>query len=267
MKITALVEDTSLQGLPAEHGLSLWIEACGRKFLFDLGQGDLFARNAASLGIDLREAEFAVISHGHYDHGGGIPHFLEINGKAPVYAHRDAFSGIYGLYNDECAFIGLSQELKDDGRIIKTDGTVEISEGIILFSGGSGREFFPPDNARMFKEADGRMLSDDFSHEQSLIIRERGNNVLIAGCSHSGILNIAARAEEITGEPLSHIIAGMHLMGAVEDSFIEGLAQGLLHRGCRCYTCHCTGRGPYERLRSVMGEQVSFLSTGDVIEL
>ena len=91
MKITALVENTvsgqraEQLGLGREHGLSLYIEACGHRILFDMGQSDLFARNAAALGVDLAAVDLAVLSHGHYDHGGGLARFLELNGAAPVY--------------------------------------------------------------------------------------------------------------------------------------------------------------------------------------
>ena len=84
MKITALIENTSARGLPTEHGLSLFVETAERKFLFDMGQTDLFARNAETLGIDLTTVDFAVLSHGHYDHGGGLKAFLALNDHAPV---------------------------------------------------------------------------------------------------------------------------------------------------------------------------------------
>ena len=78
MKVIVLSENTTNDPrLGAEHGLSLYIEACGKKILFDTGQGDLFAENAKTLGVDLAAVDFAVISHGHYDHGGGIRRFLQ----------------------------------------------------------------------------------------------------------------------------------------------------------------------------------------------
>ena len=92
MKCTVLVENTSLnEHYRCEHGLSLFIETAGQRILFDTGQSDLFAENAEKLGVDLSQVDFAVISHGHYDHGGGIQKFLDINHSAPVYIHEDAF--------------------------------------------------------------------------------------------------------------------------------------------------------------------------------
>ena len=82
MRITCLAENTACNGFEAEHGLSLYIETNGNRILFDMGQTDLFSGNAEKLGIDLNTVDFAVISHGHYDHGGGLRKFLEINQKS-----------------------------------------------------------------------------------------------------------------------------------------------------------------------------------------
>ena len=95
MKITVLTENTSSCGLPCEHGLSLYIESNGKRILFDTGQTALFAENAERLGIDLSAVDICVISHGHYDHGGGLGRFLEINDRAPVYLSRHAFGSYF----------------------------------------------------------------------------------------------------------------------------------------------------------------------------
>ena len=92
MTITSLLENTAARaGIAAEHGLSLYIETATRRILFDMGQTDLFARNAEALGIDLSRVDLAILSHGHYDHGGGLAAFLEINQTAPVYLTEAAF--------------------------------------------------------------------------------------------------------------------------------------------------------------------------------
>ena len=101
MKITSLVENTSTVGMPVEHGLSLYIQLDnGRNILFDMGQRRLFAENAERLGLAIADIDMAIISHGHYDHGGGLRAFLEINDKAKVYIHNDAFQPHYSLKED-----------------------------------------------------------------------------------------------------------------------------------------------------------------------
>ena len=129
MKITALIENTSARGLPTEHGLSLFVETAEHKFLFDMGQTDLFARNAETLGIDLTTVDFAVLSHGHYDHGGGLKTFLKLNDHAPVYMSRYAFEP---HYNGTEKYIGLDQDLKTSNRLVFVDEDMPIAEGIIV---------------------------------------------------------------------------------------------------------------------------------------
>ena len=267
MLIKVVIENTSTHGLPTEHGLCLWVEACGRRFFFDLGQGALFAQNAASMGINPQEAELVVISHGHYDHGGGIPTFLSLNDTAPIYVHKKAFTEHYSLKDGGTRYIGLAQHLQGNDRIKPTDGVQSISDGITLFSGGSGSEFFSPANLRILKSANGKLVCDDFCHEQSLIIQENGCNMLLAGCAHSGILNIIAKAEAIIGEPITHVVAGMHLAGVTDHSFIEGLANALKAKNCTYYTCHCTGSEAYEQMKAIMCSQISYIATGDTITI
>ena len=110
MKIVTLLENTaSCPGVAPQHGLSLYIETEEWKILFDMGQDDTFAVNAEQLGIDLSKVNLAVLSHGHYDHGGGLAAFLRMNKTAPVYIHTDAF-GHY--YNGIEKYIGLDPDRK-----------------------------------------------------------------------------------------------------------------------------------------------------------
>lgn len=100
MKFSFLIENkTDHPGVVAEHGLSIYIEAHGKKILFDTGESGLFAQNAKAMKVDLSEVDLAVISHGHYDHAGGVPTFCEINDRAPVYIHKNAFRKSYGYEN------------------------------------------------------------------------------------------------------------------------------------------------------------------------
>ena len=109
MKLTTLIENTTCRpDLTPEHGLSLYIETGEHRILFDAGQSDAFADNAEKMGIDLGEVDLAILSHGHYDHGGGIAKFLQINKKAPVYINKHGFEP---HYNGTEKNIGLDTEL------------------------------------------------------------------------------------------------------------------------------------------------------------
>ena len=135
LKITALVENTVPEdlaaqlGLGKEHGLSLYIEACGHKILFDMGQTGLFARNAAALGVDLAAVDLAVLSHGHYDHGGGLARFLELNSTAPVYLNEHAFEP---HYHGAERYIGLDPALAASPRLHLTGEEAVLAPGLTL---------------------------------------------------------------------------------------------------------------------------------------
>lgn len=278
MRITSLVENTSHIGLPVEHGLSLFIELIdGRKILFDMGQSALYADNANRLGLSVSDVDMAIISHGHYDHGGGLSHFLVTNHKAPVYIQRDAFRPHYSLRDTGMHFIGIDPELAADSRVVLCDDQTVVSDQIILFSDVEGQCCYPVGNRLLYMSPDGisngkkPYLHDNFCHEQNLIVEENHKTVLFAGCAHCGIVNILRRSIEILGHAPTHVFAGMHLIksglsGLDEDSFIRDLSGYLqLYQRCKYYTMHCTGTTQYEMLRNLMGDQIEYLACGDSV--
>lgn len=272
MTITSLIENTSSVGLPVEHGLSLFIESDnGLKILFDMGQGGLFARNAAELGIELQKVDIAIISHGHYDHGGGLRTFLEVNEKAKVYIHGSAFEPHYSLRENGLKYIGLDSGLKGNSRLVFCGERTDIGTSILLFAGVKGNCISPPGNKLLFGPSEGQ--NDDFRHEQSLIIQEGNKIVLFAGCAHCGILNIMAKARQLTDLSPTHVFSGMHLAKSglsqqQEKQFICTLAERLLKTSdCNYYTMHCTGVPQYEMLKERMGNRINYMSCGESVEL
>lgn len=270
MEITSLVENTSRMGFPVEHGLSLHISLDdGRKILFDMGQRRLFADNAERLGIDLADVDMAVVSHGHYDHGGGLRTFLELNKKAQVYISRHAFEPHYSLRDDGLKYIGIDPELRTNDRLVLCADETHIGDNIILFSGVNGDYLKPNGNRLLFGPAKNE--NDDFRHEQSLIIREGNNTVLFAGCAHCGIVNIIEKGIHVAGGPFTHVFAGMHLVKSglaekEEVNFIRSLAEKLsAYAGCRYFTMHCTGTTQYEILKKEMGDAISYMGCGETV--
>ena len=256
MKITALTENTAACGLPVEHGLSLFIEQDGRALLFDMGQTDLFAQNAARLGVDLAAVDIAVLSHGHYDHGGGLRRFLELNQKAPVYISRHAFEP---HFNGE-RYIGLDVSLRDSDRLIFTDGVTKIADGITLYSCSDREKVLDLGSFGLNMKQDGKLVPDDFRHEQFMQIAEGGRRILFSGCSHNGILDITEWFKP------DILIGGFHFSKLDMDEMLAGYAKLLDKTGAEFYTCHCTGADRYEFMKPYM-KNLAYLAAGETIEI
>lgn len=272
MKISCLIENTSRRGLPCEHGLSLHLHLNdGRVLLFDMGQTALFAENAQTMGLQLQHVDMAILSHGHYDHGGGLPTFLRINGTSKVYLKKEAFQSHYSLRADGLVDIGLDSSFRYHPQLVFCDVFEELSPGMMLFSDVKGRICYPPGNRFLY--GPDAHTNDTFMHEQNLWITEGEHRVLLAGCAHAGIVNIIEKAIELTGTPPTHVIAGMHLMKSglspqKEERFIAELAEKLKqYSQTTYYTMHCTGDEAYQKLKRLMPEQLHRLTTGDQLDV
>ena len=272
MKVTALVENTTVnKELKPKHGLSLYIETQHHKILFDLGPNALFLENAKKLGIDISKVDTVVISHGHSDHGGGLRTFMKENAKAKIYIHKDAFKRTYTKAYGLMLSIGLDKSIMDNPRVILTDGQLRLDEELFLFSGTSTKDFWADSNNCLYiKDEQGRHL-DDFSHEQYLIVKEDGKNMLISGCAHRGIVNITSEAEKLTGESLHWCISGFHLYDPVkktceDESRVKQIAERCLESDTQFITCHCTGKVGYGILKKEMRERIDYISTGRTME-
>lgn len=273
MRIKVLVENTTESpSLKAEHGLSIYIETLGKKLLFDTGASGLFLDNAKEMGVSIRDVDLAVISHGHYDHGGGLIKFLEENQKAKVYIHKQAFEGHFAKRTDRTSDIGIDTGLKKHDRIILTKDVFPIDENLLLFSEVTGNEFFSSCNRYLYAGNPDRMVQDDFGHEQNLILTEGGKTILIAGCAHRGIVNIYKSALSLCGKEPDFVIGGFHLynhgQGKSEDpDMVRRIGEFLITTGSKYYTGHCTGTEAYQLLKTVMGDQIRYLSTGSVVDI
>lgn len=258
MKITCLAENTCKnKNLTCEHGLSLYIETQELKILFDMGQTELFYENAQKLGIDLEAVDFAVLSHGHYDHGGGLKKFLEINKSAPVYLSRYAF-GSY--YNGTEKYIGLDVSLKESNRLIFTEDELKINDYSSLFSCNKKGRKHDLGSFGLNMNIGGQFLPDDFRHEQYLLIKENGRKILISGCSHKGIMDIT---EWFYPDVL---VGGFHYSKLELDDKLSEYARFLDGFNTDFYTCHCTGVQQYEYMKHYI-KKLRYLSCGDQIEI
>ena len=258
MKITALLENTTHRtDMQTEHGLSLFIETKEKKILFDMGQTDLFDRNARACGIDIADADIAVLSHGHYDHGGGLQTFFSRSSGTPVYIHRDAFQK---HCNGTEKYIGLDPALADDPRIVYTDNVTVIGDGLTLYTCNDKPRRAPIIPHGLTELVDDHFIDDDFRHEQYLLIEEDGLRVLISGCSHKGILDLADWFEPDV------LVGGFHYSKLDPSEVLAAAAKSLAGHKTVFYTCHCTGEVQYTFMKQFM-PNLHYLSCGESILL
>lgn len=268
MKITSLVENISRSDLKPVHGLSLLIEMDKHKILFDLGPDDTLFENCKARNIDIESIDIVIISHGHYDHGGALKKFLEINKKAIIYIQKSAFDKHYKNLISSKVDIGIDESLKNNNQIVLLDGDYKIDDNMILFTVKDRSKCYSMANDLLY-DSQGK---DKFIHEQNLIINKNNNeSILIMGCGHCGVINIMERAVEISGDRrISLCVGGYHFLRLnPSDSnvsmLLDDVAENLQKYNTRFYTCHCTGEECYIYLSKKM-KNISYLSCGESIE-
>lgn len=271
MRIINLIEDTqSAENLYYEHGLSFYIETKEHKILLDTGASDRFIQNAECLGIDLTKVDTVVLSHGHYDHAGGILAFAELNPSAKIYMQKSAGKDYYNLRDGKEKYIGIDKAILELSQVYFLEGNYQIDEELFLFTNITGRRYWAESNLLLKQKVEERFIQDEFLHEQCLVIKEGNENVLLSGCAHNGILNILdAYQQRMEGLP-SKVISGFHMMKKGEYTeeeiqTIQNTAKELKEIPAVFYTGHCTGEKAFEIMKKIMGEQLIFVHSGEEV--
>ncbi len=275
MKVTVLLENEACRaGVKHEHGLSMHIETANHRVLFDMGPNAMFLENAEALGVDVKAVDAAVLSHAHDDHSGGLALFCKRNDHAPVYLQARAWGDYYVVTPKKCEYIGLERTLhRYDERFRLVEGVTRIDEGLTLFSGGMGRDYWSHANDSLREKSGEDFPPDRFLHEQCLLVTENGRTALFAGCAHNGIVNILRRAEELLGRAPDAVFAGFHLYSpslrrTEPRELVEAIARELAARERTVfYTGHCTGAEAFAVLRETLGERLCAMHGGSVIEV
>ena len=273
MRVYTLIENTEGTDLcRTEHGLSLYFETEHHKILMDTGASETFLRNARLLGVKLEEVDICVLSHGHYDHAGGLMGFVCVNPKVPIYMSHLAGKEYYHNSATEQRYIGIDKHILRLPQIHYLSEDEKIDEELSIFSNVTGRRLWPQGNKVLFEKKDEGFVQDEFLHEQYLVIKEQGKQVLVSGCAHNGVLNILDRYHEIYGNYPDIVISGFHMKKKTpytdqEIQVIKETAEELKDLPTVFYTGHCTGEEPYAIMKEIMGDKIHYIHCGDILEL
>ena len=250
MQITVLMENGSREGLCAEHGLSLYVRFGGMSLLLDAGESGDFIQNARQLGCPLDAEQFAVLSHGHYDHADGFPALFRLNDTVTVYARPAVLEP---QFSADGRYIGLSALLREEyaDRFDLSDGQRVIAPGLWL-------------------------VPDEVNHEQSLVAETESGLVIMNSCCHAGADQIVAGIlESFPGKKVRALVGGLHLMGpdgvstlGMDPDAVRALARRLTEElGVEeICTGHCTGTPGYALLEEAAPGKVRAIHAGDVLE-
>ena len=267
--ITTLVEDTTLDGgLLAEHGLSFWIECGDKRILFDTGQSDILVRNAETLGINLSETNAIVLSHGHYDHTGGLSEILAIAPKATIYLHPAAIEPKFCRKASGITSIGIPYLAKKDlqnRHVVWTATPAQICPDISVTGQISRINNFEYVGGGFFLDENSK-TPDDLLDDQALFIESARGLVVILGCAHSGVINTLEYISNLTSQDKIYaVIGGMHLLNAPEERIERTIAAFRKYDVQRIGFAHCTGADAVQRFSDTFKEQYFACSAGTKI--
>ncbi len=274
-KITIICENSvgSAKKAIGEHGFSCFIETSHGNFLFDTGQGAGFLRNSSVLDLDLESIDGIILSHGHYDHAGGLIEALGVAAPVKIYGHPDLFSDRLWVGEHEQLDVGIpfsKQQLEQLGADFDLDSDFrEISSGLWL-TGEVPRinDFENGDPHLQITSPDGELKPDPLADDCSVVIDSEKGLVLLLGCAHAGLVNIMHHVLEMTGRDRFHaVVGGLHLAPASDEQFAGTVSALRQFKVNRIGVGHCTGLRRSAELYAQFPQKTFFASVGSSLAI
>lgn len=272
MKIITLIDNKqSAKQLKCEHGLSFLLQTEDLNILFDVGQSDKFISNANKLGLDLKDVDYVVLSHGHYDHTGGLPSFLEMNTKAKVLMHNNALKQRFSKSSvmvKENAIPWRNNLDKFEGRIQLIDKDIELGNGISILCNIKAQEAYKVVNERLVIKHDEVYIPDSFDDEMMLVAKHDKDVLVLCGCAHTGIVNMLHAVKQRLGfNTITMVAGGLHLNGS-DYVQIQHVIEGLKPFNVKRWALnHCTGEQAFECFSQAYPQQVEYCGSGKEIKI
>lgn len=278
VRLTILSENTVAPApdILGEHGFSVLIERGDDCFLFDTGQGHCLLHNASCLKKDLRTICGIILSHGHFDHTGGVAQVLRLRGSVPVYCHPNVFSERFAKIKNGASSayrsIGLPvsrKELEDLGAsFVFTAGFSEIAPGLYLTGEVPRLSGFEKNDPRLVLKQRESFVQDSVPDDQSLVLDTKKGLVVVLGCAHAGIINtLTYIGKNLPGRTLHMVVGGTHL-GYLDEKQLEATLEHLETFSIeRIGVSHCTGLAPAAVLKQRFGNRFFFANVGSTITI
>lgn len=270
IRITVLAENTVYRrGLRAEHGLSFWIETNDKKILFDTGQSDLLLDNAKTLGIDIAQADAIVLSHGHYDHVGGLNRVLDLVPQARIYLHPMALEPKFSFSNGIPREAGVTSTLRDrlldqikNGQGTYTAVRTSVFPGVTITGQIPRVSGFEDTGGAFCLDPQGDQV-DDLLDDQALFLESDKGLIVVFGCAHAGVVNTLEHIRQLEpGRKIHAVLGGMHLVNA-NQTRIEKTIDAFRHFGIeRIGPAHGTGRQATRQLWNALGNRCFLCCVG-----
>jgi 7,8-dihydropterin-6-yl-methyl-4-(beta-D-ribofuranosyl)aminobenzene 5'-phosphate synthase len=277
-KLTILCENTAGSALSVlgEHGFAVLIERGCQSFLFDTGQGHTIVHNAACLKKDLSRTNKILLSHGHYDHTGGLMKVVKLAAPVDVYGHLAVFTKRFATVKagdkTTCRNVGMPYLRADlealGARFVFNTAFTKIAKGLYLTGEVPRLTSFEKDDHRLVVRKDGQYVQDTIPDDQSLVIENGRGLVIILGCAHSGIINTLKHIQsQLPGKTIHTVIGGTH-MGFLSQAQLEKTIEHLKQFDLkRIGVSHCTGLAPSMRLLQAFGDKFIFANAGSILDI